>query len=110
MKEGNYQWCIDACLDCMVACNNCTSACLQEATVKMMKACIELNIECSIVCNAAVQVMSIRGETADELCRICADIRTRCAKECERHDMEHCKKCAIACRRCADECYGMAAA
>ncbi|MHB8898378.1 MAG: four-helix bundle copper-binding protein [Thermoguttaceae bacterium] len=31
-----------------------------------------------------------------------------CADECEKHDMEHCRKCAEACRRCAEECRQMA--
>ncbi|HEX7031760.1 MAG TPA: four-helix bundle copper-binding protein [Nitrososphaera sp.] len=28
--------------------------------------------------------------------------------ECDRHDVDHCKKCAQSCRSCAEECRKMA--
>jgi hypothetical protein len=41
---------------------------------------------------------------------VCADVCHDCAEECGRHDMQHCRDCAVACRRCMEECAAMAAA
>jgi hypothetical protein len=75
----------------------------------MMARCIQLDMECTAICYASAQVMSISGERAKEMCRLCADICATCSEECARHDNEHCKECAEACRRCAEECRKMAA-
>ncbi|MDO1449599.1 hypothetical protein Q0590_25200 [Rhodocytophaga aerolata] len=45
MTNEKYKECIDACLACGVACNECSTACLKEEDVKMMARCIELDIE-----------------------------------------------------------------
>jgi hypothetical protein len=31
-----------------------------------------------------------------------------CADMCEKHDHDHCKKCAESCRKCAEHCRNMA--
>lgn len=41
MAHQNYKECIDECLKCMIACNHCYSACLDEDHVGMMKECIQ---------------------------------------------------------------------
>ncbi|MGI8580913.1 MAG: four-helix bundle copper-binding protein [Chitinophagaceae bacterium] len=74
----------------------------------MMARCIQLDMECTAVCYAAAQVMSIGGQTTKELCSICTDICDACADECSKHENSHCKECADACRRCAEECRKMA--
>lgn len=110
MSHEHYQECIDACNDCAVICNHCAMSCLQEQDVKAMTRCIQLDLECAAICRAAVEVMSMNGEFAEQLCQLCADICNRCAEECERHaDMEHCRECAETCRRCAEICAQMAA-
>lgn len=106
-----YQSCIDACLRCAAICNHCASSYLQEADIKMMARCIQLDMECAALCYAAAQVMSLGGQTAEQLCRVCADICQACGDECARHQqMEHCRECADACHRCAEECRRMAGA
>lgn len=101
----SYQSCVDACLRCAALCNHCASACLQEDDVKTMATCIQLDMECAAVCYAAAQVMSIGGQTAEQLCAICADICDACGNECAKHSqMDHCRECAGACRQCAEEC------
>ena len=75
----------------------------------MMARCIQLDMECAAICYAAAQVMSLHGQMAQEICRVCADICQACGDECNRHkDMEHCRICAEACYRCAEECRRMA--
>ena len=76
----------------------------------MIARCIQLDMECAALCYAAAQVMSMGGENAMELCRICADACFACAEECAKHNTEHCRECAEACRKCAEECRKMAKA
>ena len=107
MPHASMQTCIDACNECATACNHCATACLQEADVKSLARCIQLDIDCAEICRTAAAFMSRGGELASAICGVCADICDACADECERHDMDHCRECAAACRRCADECRRM---
>jgi hypothetical protein len=107
MGYHEYQKCIDACLKSAAISNHCASACLREDDVKMMTKCIQLDMECAILCYAAAQLMSIGSKHAKDLCKLCADICTACAAECSKHKNEHCKECAEACKACAEECAKM---
>jgi hypothetical protein len=104
-----YNTCIDACLRCAAICNHCASSCTQEEDVKMMAKCIQLDMECSAMCYASAQLMSLGSERAKEICRICADLCEECGQECGQHNTEHCQECARACKQCAEECRRMAA-
>ena len=104
MINSKFKSCIDACLACAVECNSCATDCLNEPDLKMMVSCIQLERQCSIICLAAAQLMSIGGEHATHLCAECAEVCDLCAIECARHLHAHCKKCAEACLKCAREC------
>jgi hypothetical protein len=104
---NRYQNCIEACLQCAVACAQCATACTQEKDIKMMAACIRLDMECEAICRAAAEMMSHDSAKSKEICRICADICNECGKECAKHQMDHCQKCAEACRKCAEACLAM---
>src|SRR5687768_6228574 len=104
-----HQQCIDACFRCASICNHCAVSCTQEDDVKMMAACIRLDMECAAICIAAAQLMSLGSNRAKDVCIICADICERCGNECRQHHAEHCQRCAEACRVCAEECRRMAA-
>jgi hypothetical protein len=41
---------------------------------------------------------------------VCAEICDACGTECDKHEPQHCQRCAKACRHCAEECRRMAAA
>ena len=98
---------MEACLQCVAACNHCASSCLKEKDVKMMVSCIQLDMECAAVCYNAAQLMSLGSTRADALCRLCAEICADCAGECSKHDNDHCRECANACHKCAEECMQM---
>lgn len=101
-----YQSCIEACLKCAAICNHCALSDTQEEEMKMMERCIQLDMECSALCYAAAQLMSLGSSKAAEICRICADICDACGAECEmhaQHGMEHCRECAEACKAYAVE-------
>ncbi len=110
MTHQPYQSCIDACLACIAACQHCAASCLREPEVGHMALCIQLDMECSAVCEAAVKLMSLGSNHANAICQICADVCNACGDECAKHQHDHCQACAAACRRCADECSKMIAA
>ena len=45
MTQQQYQQCIDACLECMNACNVCYISSLKEYDLAMLRDCIRLNRE-----------------------------------------------------------------
>lgn len=73
----------------------------------MMAKCIQLDMECSALCYAAAQLMSLGSDKAKDICKLCAEVCQKCADECGKHEHEHCKECAEACRECAAECAKM---
>ena len=108
MGPDRYESCIDACNACADACDYCAAACLHGDDVKMMVACIALDMDCAASCRMAASYMSRDSRFAVDLCRLCGQICEACATECARHPEEHCQACARACRRCAQECARMA--
>ena len=101
--------CIEACLKCAATCDHCASSCLKEEDVKMMARCIQMDLECATVCNAAARLMSLGSKMAPEICALCATMCEACGAECAKHDNDHCRECAAACYACAEECRKMAA-
>ena len=108
MDTKRYRSCIEACNTCADACDYCAAASLLEDDVKMMAACIALDMDCAAICRMGASYMSRDSRFAVELCQLCAKVCEACAEECVRHPYEHCKACAKACRRCAEECERMA--
>lgn len=91
--------------ECAAACNNCSTACLSEEDVKMMAACIKLDIDCAQFCEVTAAFVARNSDHAKHLLRECAEICEKCAEVCGKHaDMDHCKVCAEACRECAEAC------
>ncbi len=111
MSRVEYDECIIACQACASACTSCAMDCLKETDVHHLTECIKLNLECAAICKAAVEMMDLESEYAEQICRSCEEICYRCAEECEKHeDMEHCLECAEECRNCADACAKMVSA
>jgi hypothetical protein len=94
--NSKYDECLEACIECLKACNTCFDACLREDDIKMMAGCIQLDRACADACAFAIQAMTTNSPFVKEICRLCADICESCARECAKHDHEHCKKCAKA--------------
>ena len=105
MNYRHYQECINACLNCAALCYHCASEDLKEE--HDMKRCIQLNMECAIICTAAAHLMSLGGGQALSLCKLCAEICRKCAAECGKYVYKHCMECAEACRQCAGLCSKM---
>ena len=108
--EERYLAGIEASVECWLACEVCSDACLGEENVAEMVRCIRLDRDCAEMCRAATGAMVRGSDMVAEICRACADLCAACATECERHSHhEHCRRCAEACRRCEQECRRIAA-
>ena len=103
MKELNSKL-LNALSACADACNMCSTACLEEQDVKMMAACIKLDMDCSQICALTAAFVTRGSEHAQRLLQECAEICRKCAEECEKHKYDHCKACAEACRKCEEAC------
>ena len=90
--------------ECTAACSHCFDACLKEEDVKMMADCIRLDVECSEICSLFSKGLARDTPFVKELAAACAAICEACGKECEKHDHDHCQKCAEACFKCAKAC------
>lgn len=91
--------------ECAAACNYCSTACLKEEDVKMMSACIRLDMDCSQICSVTADFVSRGSDHAVHLLKECVEICEKCAEECGKHKhMDHCRACADACKNCATAC------
>lgn len=101
MRNKNLIQALDNCIN---HCNYCADACLDEENVKMMVGCIRMDTVCAQVCTALKNVLATGFGDVDELVRYCMKVCNSCAEECEKHEHQHCKECAMACRNCVAEC------
>jgi hypothetical protein len=73
-----------------------------------MRRCIRLCMDCADVCTATYRVASRRTDENRQLIRTmlaaCIEACETCAEECEKHDTDHCRRCAKMCRECAEDC------
>jgi hypothetical protein len=106
---NNNQALIQALNNCAAECNNCATACLDEDNIKMMTACIKLDMDCATICTATATLLSRNSKHGKHLLKECIEICIACAEACEKHaDMyQHCKVCAAACRASAKACKEM---
>ncbi|MEJ8841911.1 hypothetical protein WG954_05900 [Lacibacter sp. H375] len=90
--------------DCMDASSRCSSACLEQEN-HFLTRCAKLNQSCVIVSKVAMKAMVCRTELLAQVYRLCIEIYTTCAEECEKFiHLEHCKQSADACRKSIAEC------
>lgn len=103
MKNQNSQL-LATLAECAAACNNCSTACLDEKDPKMMANCIKLDMDCAQICEVTAAFISRGSAHAKHLMKECAEICKQCADECSKHDHDHCRICAEACKKCAEAC------
>lgn len=89
---------------CIAACNFCAAACLREEHVAMMAKCISIDIDCAEVCRTAAVLLARDSPHGKHLLKECIELCDACAAECDQHNHDHCKACAVACRDCAAAC------
>lgn len=91
---------------CALFCTSCADACIAEALE--MQQCIRSCLDCADICTATAHVGIRRAGQNIEVMRAMVETCIRacdlCAAECDRHEHEHCRLCAVMCRECADDC------
>jgi hypothetical protein len=91
---------------CAAICNSCADACSAEEMD--MRRCIRLCSDCSDVCTATYRIATRRTsgdvKVIESMLRTCILACETCAAECEKHDNDHCRRCAKMCRECAEDC------
>ena len=95
---------IEALNNCIISCNTCFDACLNESDVNMMVNCVRNDRACAEVCSTTVNLLSSNYPDVKGLVKFCQEICSKCASECEKHEHDHCKKCAVICRECEEAC------
>ena len=89
--------------ECATSCESCATACLNEADVKSLVACVQMNRDCADMCGLCARLMARDSAHAAKACALSAAFCQACADECAKHESAHCKQCAEACQKCADE-------
>jgi len=90
--------------ECILACNYCLDACLDEQQVNMMTECIRLDKQCVVLCSATLEVLHKNSRFIKDMLELCAKACEACAEECSKHQYKHCQDCAKACKACAQSC------
>ena len=107
-SPSNMDHCIEECLKCARACEECVTACLQEPDVQSRIRCIQHLNDCAEICFLSASYMARNSANVQALCALCASICEACATECEQFKDDHCQECARICRSCAEACRQMA--
>jgi hypothetical protein len=105
MENHNHKELIQKLLNCMLACEHCASACLQEEDVQMMTRCISLDRDCADICTQGARLLQRDSVIAHQYLVLCEEICRLCANECSKHNHDHCQQCAQACSICAEACH-----
>jgi len=104
MTRIQYQECIEACIECMNACNYSYVSSLKEYDLELLRDVIRMDRECADICGFAVQAMTRQSPFVAEICRLCAEICEKCAEVCSSNLHSHCQNCIETCRKCAEAC------
>lgn len=107
-SPSDMNQCIEECLRCARACEECHTACLQEPDVQARITCMQHLNDCAEICFQAVALMARDSQSAKNFCNLCAAMCEACATECDKFQDTHCKECANICRSCAEVCRQMA--
>ena len=104
------QECINACLDCHSVCLQTVAHCLQKGGRHAEASHIGLLLDCAEICQTSANFMLRGSHLHTRTCDVCAEVCEMCATGCEQFgDDEMMTACAEACRRCAESCRRMAA-
>lgn len=70
--------------------------------------CIRADEVCAELCEVTARLLargaSVPTPVASALLDACVLACRTCAEECERHEHDHCRRCAMACRECEHAC------
>jgi len=104
--------CIANCLECHALCTETATHCLMMGSMHASPSHQKLLADCAQACLASAGFMARMSEYHIEYCRLCAELCSACATDCEQlasgdKTMLH---CAQVCRRCEESCRQMSMA
>ena len=103
MKEPQNDALAASLAKCIVACENCANACLEESNVAEMKYCIRLDRDCVDICALTLRLLVRDSRYTDRAIDLCMDACHACEQECSLHKHDHCVLCAAACKECHEQ-------
>lgn len=97
-------------MKCGAICSRTINYCLEMGGEHASKAHINLLMDCVNICEVAANFAIRDSNSYQQVCRLCAEICTRCADACDAFgkDDQNMQHCAQACRQCAEVCHTMA--
>jgi hypothetical protein len=102
--------CIRACVDCHSVCVQTVTHCLGMGGQHAAPEHIRLLLDCAEICQTSANFMLRDSDLHVRTCAVCAEICARCAMDCEQFgDDARMRVCADTCRSCAAKCRQMAA-
>lgn len=104
--EVEYETCVQACHECILACEVCIS---HMAVKKSDNDCPHCCIQCVEVCGLCIRAMAGDWVHVANVGRLASEVAAWCAHNCREVRDDICQQCADACERCARECHEMAA-
>src|SRR6516165_8299865 len=103
--QNDIQAPLDSCLQCLVTCELCVAACLDQENSEAMNRCIQFCRICADLCALTAREIARKSILMRQVCALCVLACWSCGEECARHShVDPCKRCAAACRRCEKEC------
>ncbi|MEZ4886786.1 MAG: four-helix bundle copper-binding protein [Chitinophagales bacterium] len=90
--------------DCIAACENCATQCLNEENIQMHVKCIKTDRDCADICALTLKLVNRNSHQLNEILKVCIVTCIACEQECRKHDRGHCQKCADACHTCHQAC------
>ena len=105
MPNHDHSALIQKLLDCVLACENCATACLREEDVDNMIRCISLDRDCADICSQAARLLQRKSEIGHQYLLLCEEICRMCGDECRQQQYDHCQQCASVCHECAEACH-----
>lgn len=87
-------------MQCIAVCTACAHKCVQEGHKKTAVICHE----CAEVCDLALKLKCTGSEFSDQVLDLCADVCKKCAAECQKMQVQHCKECGDVCNTCSESC------
>lgn len=109
MKDPETNDLLQSLMKCIVACEHCADACLDEDDPGRLAICIRLDRDCADLCTLAARMIGRGSAHTPEVLQLCIALCKACGQECARHPHDHCRKCAEVCRDCLQRCEAYAA-
>lgn len=103
--DTDYEAGIQACQECILACEVCISDMIVKKSDNDCPACCR---QCVDVCSLCIRAMAGDWVHVANVCRLTSEVCAWSAHNCRQIDNEHCRKCAEACERCARACHELA--